>query len=477
MLEESPKQLSADVPKENRWIHQWPYILLVLSLLGAIGTGIPGLSGLGPTEREIAWFHVSVFMALAFVFIGAAQYVHDALVDLKSHVEVKDKPLNDAISSVEQLAANLRTDVRCEFAGDDDAALHYLMSKCHGHELLTIQGTFVQSDENHRPYSSETYKSIGESLRIFLSRPETFLEQIVTPKADRRLIDTYMDAASDTEKQDPTRIAWHRLADETPILNFRILTYRENGGTEKTEEVLFGGSRYASESNEAVFKSRDPRVVQEFKDLYEMLSRSAKRVTSSALRAHLNRGAAIASEIHEKWEQSRLYALMNQIEPANRENENPEGDLRISTSFFIDYFGLREDVLLPLREKGARIKVLLMDPDNIPLIEARFGLRRDGLDAVRAKPDLLSDIRSLSEFKNIELRVSDSMPCGFVVHSKDWAVVGLMPAQSSYVTGPMIETAAGTRTWNVLQEDWNVRWSAAKPYALIDAAMPIPMRS
>lgn len=466
MQEESSKKLSGEVPTPNRWIHQWPHILLILSLLAAVATGIPGLGGLDPGQKAIAWFHVSVFVALAFAFIGAAQYIHDALLDIKSHVQSKEKPLNDAVANVEQLFANLRGDVRCEFAGDDDAAMHYLMSKCHGQELLAIHGILVQADENHRSYSSETYKAIGESIRAFLSRPETFLEEIVAPKADRRLVDTYIDAASDTERQDPTRVAWHQLSDETPILNFRILTYRDNGATGKSDEVLFGGSRYAIESNEAVFKSRDPRVVQEFKDLYEMLSKSAKRIPSSAVRAHFSRGAAIASEIHEKWEQARLYALMNQIEPVSTDKELQEGDLRICTSFFIDYFGLREDALLPLRQKGARIKILLMNPENDALIEARFGLRCDGLNTARARQDLVSDIRSLAEFKNIEVRVSDSMPCGFVVHSKDWAIVGLMPAQSSYVTGPMVETAAGTRTWNVLREDWNARWTAAKPYVL-----------
>jgi len=63
------------------------------------------------------------------------------------------------------------------------------------------------------------------------------------------------------------------------------------------------------------------------------------------------------------------------------------------------------------------------------------------------------------------------MPCGFVVHSKEWAILGLMPAQSSYVTGPMIETATGTRMWNVLADDWKLRWAAAKPYAVKPATV------
>lgn len=453
--------------KIMNWIKQWPWVLLVLSLVVSIATGIPGIRGLGEASKDIAWFHVSVFSAVAFIFIGAAQYVRDALLDLKDHVEVKEKPLRDAIATVEQVANNMRGDVRCEFAGDDEAATQYVCSKCYGDNLIGIQGTLVRLEDMHSCYSSETYKGIVEAMRSLLSRSDTFIEEVVGSYAEKRMVDAYVSGAADAEKSDPNRVAWYRLNEETPILNFVILTFRQNGTTERFEEVLFGGSRYANDSNEAVFKSRDSRVVQQFKDLHMVLRKSSVRVPASGLRDHFERSAASGISIEDKWAQAKLYSILNQTEPSDENASNgTSGDLRILTTFFIDYFGLREDVLIPLQKKGVKVKVLLMDPDNSALMQARFGLRQDGLGFERAQGDLLSDLRSLSTFPNIEVRVTDSMPCGFVAHSKERVVLGIMPSHASYVVGPMIESCADSRLWRMLEEDWNIRWNAAKAYSL-----------
>ena len=447
------------------WVRQWPWILLALSLLVSIVTGIPGIQGLTETSKDIAWFHVSVFSAAAFIFIGAAQYVHDALIELKTHVEVKEKPLRDAIATVEQVANNMRGDVRCEFAGDDEAVTHYLCSKCYGDDLIGIQGTIVRPEDIHSCYSSETYKGIEAAIRTLLSRPDTFIEEVVGYNAERRLVDAYVSGASDTERSTPNRVAWFRLNVETPILNFLLLTFRQSGTTERYEEVFFGGSRYANDSTEAIFKSRDVRIVQEFKDLNMVLRSSSTRVPASSLRDRHDRNSASGVSIQEKWVQNNLYSILNNIEPCGEDaGLNTDGDLRILTTFFIDYFGLREDVLIPLQKKGVKINMLLSNPDNLALLQARFALRKDGLGFERAKGDLLSDLRSLSTFSNIEVRVTDSMPCGFVAHSKEWAVMGLMPSHASYVAGPMIEASANSRLWKMLEEDWNTRWKTAKVY-------------
>jgi hypothetical protein len=292
------------------WIKQWPWVLLVLSLVVSIATGIPGIRGLGEASKDIAWFHVSVFSAVAFIFIGAAQYVRDALLDLKDHVEVKEKPLRDAIATVEQVANNMRGDVRCEFAGDDEAATQYVCSKCYGDNLIGIQGTLVRLEDMHSCYSSETYKGIVEAMRSLLSRSDTFIEEVVGSYAEKRMVDAYVSGAADAEKSDPNRVAWYRLNEETPILNFVILTFRQNGTTERFEEVLFGGSRYANDSNEAVFKSRDSRVVQQFKDLHMVLRKSSVRVPASGLRDHFERSAASGISIEDKWAQAKLYSIL-----------------------------------------------------------------------------------------------------------------------------------------------------------------------
>jgi len=277
------------VDKRMKWVKQWPWILLAISLLVSIATGIPGIQGLTEASKDLAWFHVSVFSAVAFIIIGAAQYIHDALIELKTHVDVKEKPLREAIATVEQVANNMRGDVRCEFAGDDEAATQYLCSKCYGDDLIGIQGTIVRPEDMHSSYSSETYKGIESAIRTLLSRPDTFIEEVVGSNAERRLVDAYVSGASEVEKTTPNRVAWFRLNVETPILNSLILTYRQSGTTERVEEVFFGGSRHANDSNEAVFKSRDVRIVQEFKDLHMVLRSSSIRVPASNLRDHLER--------------------------------------------------------------------------------------------------------------------------------------------------------------------------------------------
>jgi len=454
------------VERRMKWVRQWPWILLAFSLLVSIATGIPGIQGLSESAKDLAWFHVSVFSAVAFIIIGAAQYVHDALIELKTHVDVKEKPLREAIATVEQVANNMRGDVRCEFAGDDEAATQYLCSKCYGDDLIGIQGTIVRPEDMHSCYSSETYKGIESAICTLLGRPDTFIEEVVSSNADRRLMDAYVSGASETEKSTPNRVAWFRLNVDTPILNFFILTYRQSGTTERIEEVFFGGSRYANDSNEAVFKSRDVRIVQEFRDLHMVLRGSSERVPASNLRDRLERNNASGISIQDKWEQKNLYSILNKTEPCAEASGKTDGDLRILTSFFIDYFGLREDVLIPLQNKGVKINMLLMNPDNPALLQSRFGLRKDGLGFERAQGDLLSDLRSLSAFSNVEVRVTDSMPCGFVAHSKDWAVLGLMPSHASYVVGPMIESTSNSRLWKMLEEDWNTRWNVAKVYQL-----------
>lgn len=450
---------------QRAWVKQWPYIMLALSVVAAIGTGVPGLKGISGPPLAIAWFHISVFSGAVFAVIGAAQYIHDGLTDLKTHlsaVDNKEKPLRDAIAVVEQVANNLRSDVRCEYVGDDEGAFQYLRAKCRSADLLAIRGTLVRSDDNHGQYSTDTYRDIEESLRVFLARPDTYLEEVVGPTADRKLIEAYIAGAAPTEKEEANRVGWFKLQDNTAILSFHILTFRESGGTEKYDEVLFGGSRYAIESNEAVFRSRDSRVVEEFKSLYEALRKSSDRVSASGVRERPNRGLTI----QDKWDMPTLYKLMKRIESFGAERGPGNVELRISTSFFIDYFGLREEVLLPLNSKGVRIQILFMNPDNHSLLDARFGLRQDDLITDRARHDLLSDLRALSKFPNVEVRVSDSMPCGFVAQCAEWAVLGLMPSQASYVTGPMIQAPAGSHLWETLHQDWNLRWNAARHYDL-----------
>ena len=106
-----------------------------------------------------------------------------------------------------------------------------------------------------------------------------------------------------------------------------------------------------------------------------------------------------------------------------------------------------------------RIKILFLNPTNSQLIHAgRFGLRVDAYTPDRAMVDLRNQIGWLKALPNearmenpeckgtLQVHVSDIMPSGFVVHTRTWAVIGLMPARESYVEGPLIEVHPDSST-------------------------------
>jgi hypothetical protein len=72
----------------------------------------------------------------------------------------------------------------------------------------------------------------------------------------------------------------------------------------------------------------------------------------------------------------------------------------------------------------------------------------------------------------LQVRLSNAMPCGFVMHSSASAIVGLFPVQGSYATGPMIEVPGGTELWDTLYDDWQVRWD--NPVTVITRNGPSP---
>jgi hypothetical protein len=61
----------------------------------------------------------------------------------------------------------------------------------------------------------------------------------------------------------------------------------------------------------------------------------------------------------------------------------------------------------------------------------------------------------------LEWRDSKRMPPGFITHTKDWAILGLLLSQRSYLSGPMIEISSNTTTWETLLKEWRYFWEYA----------------
>jgi DNA-binding winged helix-turn-helix (wHTH) protein len=174
-------------------------------------------------------------------------------------------------------------------------------------------------------------------------------------------------------------------------------------------------------------------------------------------------------QIFEKWNRPRFYELLGAVE---RGREDGSEDLRIVTTVFnssISELGL--DALL---QKRVRIKILMMNPENEPLMHARFSLRKDAVKhrILQDQRQQIADLKKLAsqhppsspidQAGTLEFRVSDIMPPGFVAHSLKWALYGVFLAQESYVAGPLLEIRADTELWRQLHTDWKLRWADAQ---------------
>jgi hypothetical protein len=125
-----------------------------------------------------------------------------------------------------------------------------------------------------------------------------------------------------------------------------------------------------------------------------------------------------------------------------------------------------------LLRRNVRIKILMLNPENEALVKARHSLRKDK-SMERALRELKEQIEEIEKLAHaypasgerggtVELGLSDMMPCGFVVHTKHAALLGIFPAHDSYVAGPMLEIRSDTETWRTLYTDWKERWQDAK---------------
>jgi hypothetical protein len=157
-----------------------------------------------------------------------------------------------------------------------------------------------------------------------------------------------------------------------------------------------------------------------------------------------------------------------------------EEDLRIVTVAF--GCGIQELGLDRLLKKGARVHIVMMDPKEKNLLEARHGLREDTMTPAQGKVEIE---RQIGELRNIaqrardnkyqgelKLKLSKAMPAGFVVHSRRRAIVGLFLATCSYSHGPMIEVHHDTDVWQKLYDDWFARWRIAADVDLLNNPTP-----
>jgi hypothetical protein len=177
------------------------------------------------------------------------------------------------------------------------------------------------------------------------------------------------------------------------------------------------------------------------------------------------------------WNDGRLFEeLLDQIKTPDPDLK--AHDLRIITSAFShrqkdgrSLLGLLKKAL----ERGVKISILLINPTNVPLVEARFRLRKDMYSGARkgdaptqkAVGELYEQLDELSELIDnlpskskdcLKIKLANTMPLGFVALSAHRALLGLFIARTSATDTPHIEAMQGTRLWTALKDDWDDRW-------------------
>jgi len=258
------------------------------------------------------------------------------------------------------------------------------------------------------------------------------------------------------------RFSFHRLVTEMPVMNFLIVEYEDG-----SSEVLFGWGRYAEALQEAVFRSSYYKLVKQFSKLYEALTLDGVSDQLSlrelANVAHGPDGAGRPPEIVEakQWNVELVHELLESVQDGE--------EVRVWITFFVDC-ARTEHIFRNLVDRGVKVQVLMMNPNNYGLVQSRFRLRKGYRDpgAVRAKNtihDQLKTFQAIAEETkgqrgSLEVMPCDTMPFGvFYQIANRVMLVGLLLSEEAWEEGPLTKFYPGTQQWDVFMRNWHSCWN------------------
>jgi hypothetical protein len=366
--------------------------------------------------------------------------------------------------------------VGCFLAGGDEAAIalvgrRYLDPSA---EIRRIRDTHFRSSTDFDRYKPQSYQLMEETGTEFLRRGGR-IEVVTGLSVDRAYIEM-LDRAERQAAAEPDAqvhaVKWHQLDTSAPAMSFTILESRDDRKSEVYFGWLFDGVLAGT-----VFGSRDVRLVKEFSGLFDRMVRAATDTTARRILDEAGGGARVGSK--QEW--SRLWDLMEGIE---RGDAGSEADLRLATTGFVNQTGIVQ-ICRRLLKKGVRIQIIMMNPDNAVLLDARFGVRGQSLagDGLSPEQGRLDIVRQLDVFKrlsvahrrqerqdepqgrpggSLEVYTSDRQPVGFYALTDRWVMFGMMPVTGSFLTGPVLEAGSGSDLWRLLREDWEERLKDAR---------------
>ncbi|HKV41218.1 MAG TPA: hypothetical protein VJX67_18575 [Blastocatellia bacterium] len=386
---------------------------------------------------------------------------------------LKSPEWSQPVTNLEDLIrlGDSRSRTELERLGTDDEALQYVVAlyeqaaTASSPRLIRVRDTHFRFGGIRTLYSQLSYQRFEEGLKKFLRDNKATL--VTGWPVDEKFISAIQNAAGGDSE---ANLTCYRMLRPSPVMNFIILDF-DSGHS----EVLLGWGQ-SGKAVGTVFKSQDPRMVTEFERFYEILTeasvseqiRVTNLQTAPIQRAH---AAEQATVVYPDWCANVFDEFLSSTSRGSEDSSEREpGDLRIVTSFFIDWETTSAQ-LEKLLEKGLRVKVLLMNPQNESLIYARCGVRTDKHTPENAKREGMFQLEALGKLASdaggkggtLEVYTSNIMPTGFVAQTRDRVVIGLMPARKSYLAAPMIVASSDTLAWKVFDADWTARWKEAKP--------------
>lgn len=162
--------------------------------------------------------------------------------------------------------------VHCEWLGNDVSGLDAVIPKLKSPNLVTVKDTYVRLEKEHTKYDDTSFRKWTSALRMFAvahakNSTAICVYEVFGGHIQNSYIRDLIRAARGRKVQD--KFSFHQFEEgRGPIMNFILLEYEDNS---ERDEVFFGWGRYNRRAEEAVFRSIDPKLVQEFKSFYEVL--------------------------------------------------------------------------------------------------------------------------------------------------------------------------------------------------------------
>jgi hypothetical protein len=167
------------------------------------------------------------------------------------------------------------------------------------------------------------------------------------------------------------------------------------------------------------------------------------------------------------WTKDTLESILDEIKHTEP-TQDCDDDLRISTSAFPPEMYPDDKLQKLLKHRHLRIKIILTNPKRRDLIWSRNEARTDQESPERALGSIKYQYERLSNPESFPpstkgggrfaVKVSNLMPLGFYILTKDKAFIGWLWSNTSFSAGPLLEVDCSSPLWRSLQTDWKTRW-------------------